>query len=172
MRSRSHPGASTRWCSAELAITADTDLRLARYFGMSEGFFLGLQTDYELLGAQTPDRRPAQGHPAAGHKGSEDESSKSRGMPVRLGRQFDSRPNRASRSSSPAFKTQGYAPVDLEQPIQGIGAHEHHGYFFPGLKFVFYKRDAETAQVPTVSEVERVSNKESDWVSERARPAA
>src|SRR5438477_7802085 len=31
------------------AITADTDLRLARYFGMSEGFFLGLQTDYELM---------------------------------------------------------------------------------------------------------------------------
>jgi addiction module HigA family antidote len=31
------------------AITADTDLRLARYFGLSEGFFLGLQTDYELL---------------------------------------------------------------------------------------------------------------------------
>jgi addiction module HigA family antidote len=30
------------------AITADTDLRLARYFGMSEGFFIGLQTDYEL----------------------------------------------------------------------------------------------------------------------------
>src|SRR6186997_1544007 len=29
-------------------ITADTDLRLARYFGLSEGFFLGLQTDYEL----------------------------------------------------------------------------------------------------------------------------
>lgn len=29
--------------------TADTDLRLARYFGMSEGFFLGLQTDYELM---------------------------------------------------------------------------------------------------------------------------
>ncbi len=28
------------------AVTADTDLRLARYFGMSEGFFLGLQTDY------------------------------------------------------------------------------------------------------------------------------
>jgi addiction module HigA family antidote len=28
----------------------DTDLRLARYFGMSEGFFLGLQTDYELMG--------------------------------------------------------------------------------------------------------------------------
>jgi antitoxin HigA-1 len=31
------------------AITADTDLRLARYFGLSEGFFLGLQTDYELM---------------------------------------------------------------------------------------------------------------------------
>ena len=31
------------------AITADTDLRLARYFAMSEGFFLGLQTDYELM---------------------------------------------------------------------------------------------------------------------------
>jgi antitoxin HigA-1 len=31
------------------AITADTDLRFARYFGMSEGFFIGLQTDYELM---------------------------------------------------------------------------------------------------------------------------
>jgi addiction module HigA family antidote len=31
------------------AITADTDLRLARYFDMSEGFFIGLQTDYELM---------------------------------------------------------------------------------------------------------------------------
>ncbi len=30
------------------AVTADTDLRLARYFGMSEGFFLGLQADYDL----------------------------------------------------------------------------------------------------------------------------
>ena len=30
-------------------ITADTDLRLARYFGLSEGFFLGLQTDYDLM---------------------------------------------------------------------------------------------------------------------------
>jgi addiction module HigA family antidote len=28
---------------------ADTDLRLARYVGMSEGFFLQLQTDYELM---------------------------------------------------------------------------------------------------------------------------
>ena len=31
------------------AITADTDLRLARYFAISEGFFLGLQTDHDLL---------------------------------------------------------------------------------------------------------------------------
>jgi addiction module HigA family antidote len=31
------------------AITADTDLRLARYFRLSEGFFLGLQADYELM---------------------------------------------------------------------------------------------------------------------------
>lgn len=30
-------------------ITADSDLRLARYLGMSEGFFLGLQADFELL---------------------------------------------------------------------------------------------------------------------------
>jgi addiction module HigA family antidote len=31
------------------AITADTDLRLARYFGMSDGFFLSLQKSYELM---------------------------------------------------------------------------------------------------------------------------
>jgi antitoxin HigA-1 len=31
------------------AVTADTDLRLARYFKMSEGIFLGLQNDYELM---------------------------------------------------------------------------------------------------------------------------
>ena len=30
-------------------ITADTDLRLARYFGLSEGFFLGLQMDFDLM---------------------------------------------------------------------------------------------------------------------------
>ena len=30
-------------------MTADTDLRLARYFGVSEGFFLGLQMDYNLM---------------------------------------------------------------------------------------------------------------------------
>lgn len=31
------------------AVTADTDLRLARYFRISEGFFLRLQTSYDLL---------------------------------------------------------------------------------------------------------------------------
>ncbi|MFN3388546.1 MAG: HigA family addiction module antitoxin [Allosphingosinicella sp.] len=32
----------------EVDVDADIDLRLARYFGMSEGFFLGLQNDYDL----------------------------------------------------------------------------------------------------------------------------
>jgi len=31
------------------AVTADTDLRLARYFGLSEGMFLGLQADFDLM---------------------------------------------------------------------------------------------------------------------------
>jgi antitoxin HigA-1 len=31
---------------------ADLDLRLARYFRMSEGFFLGLQLDHDLLAAK------------------------------------------------------------------------------------------------------------------------
>ena len=34
---------------AKRAITADADLRLARYFGLSEGFFLRMQTDFDLL---------------------------------------------------------------------------------------------------------------------------
>jgi addiction module HigA family antidote len=29
-------------------VTAEIDLRLGRYFGMSDGFFLGLQDDYDL----------------------------------------------------------------------------------------------------------------------------
>lgn len=33
-------------------IDAEIDLRLSRYFRMSEGFFLGLQDDYELLEAK------------------------------------------------------------------------------------------------------------------------
>ena len=31
------------------SITADTDLRLARYFGLSEGFWLEVQADYDLM---------------------------------------------------------------------------------------------------------------------------
>ena len=31
------------------AITADSDLRLTRYFGLSPGFFLGLQADHDLM---------------------------------------------------------------------------------------------------------------------------
>ena len=30
------------------SVTAEIDLRLGRYFGMSEGFFLGLQDDYDI----------------------------------------------------------------------------------------------------------------------------
>jgi addiction module HigA family antidote len=30
------------------AVTADTALRLARYFGVSEAFWMGLQSDYDL----------------------------------------------------------------------------------------------------------------------------
>jgi antitoxin HigA-1 len=33
---------------ARLPVDADTDLRLARYFGVSEGMFLGLQIDYDI----------------------------------------------------------------------------------------------------------------------------
>ncbi len=34
---------------AKRSLSADTDLRLARFFGISEGFFLGLQADYDLM---------------------------------------------------------------------------------------------------------------------------
>ena len=30
-------------------VTADTDLRLTRYFGLTPGFFLGLQADHDLM---------------------------------------------------------------------------------------------------------------------------
>jgi addiction module HigA family antidote len=33
-------------------ISADTDLRLSRYFGLSEGFWLRLQNQYDLLEAK------------------------------------------------------------------------------------------------------------------------
>ena len=31
------------------AVSADTDLRLGRYFKLHDGFFLGLQADYDLM---------------------------------------------------------------------------------------------------------------------------
>ena len=30
-------------------MTADTDLRLTKYFGLSEGYFLGIQEDFEII---------------------------------------------------------------------------------------------------------------------------
>jgi len=38
--------------AGEQAMDAELDLRLARYFGMSEGFFMRLQIQYELLEAK------------------------------------------------------------------------------------------------------------------------
>ena len=38
--------------AGERPVDAELDLRLARYFRMSEGFFLGLQIDFELLEAK------------------------------------------------------------------------------------------------------------------------
>ncbi|MEJ0026723.1 MAG: HigA family addiction module antitoxin [Rhizomicrobium sp.] len=34
------------------AVTADTDLRLSRFFGLSEGFFLRLQNAYDTMEAK------------------------------------------------------------------------------------------------------------------------
>ena len=36
----------------ERSITADTDLRLCRFFGLSEGYFLRLQNGYQLMDAK------------------------------------------------------------------------------------------------------------------------
>ncbi len=34
------------------AVTADTGLRLSRFFGMSDGFWIGLQMDYDAANAK------------------------------------------------------------------------------------------------------------------------
>lgn len=34
------------------SVTADTDLRLSKYFGLSKGYFLRLQNNFELLEAE------------------------------------------------------------------------------------------------------------------------
>ena len=38
--------------AGERAVTVDTGLRLSRFFGMSEGFWTGLQTDYDAAQAR------------------------------------------------------------------------------------------------------------------------
>jgi addiction module HigA family antidote len=43
--------------AGDRAITADTGLRLSRFFGMSDGFWTGLQLDYDL--ASTKDKQAA-----------------------------------------------------------------------------------------------------------------
>ncbi len=45
-----------RLIRCETAVDAETGLRLARYFGMSEGFFLGLQLDYDVEEARDLNR--------------------------------------------------------------------------------------------------------------------
>lgn len=37
---------------SQRSITADTDLRLTKYFGLSKGYFLRLQNNFELLAAE------------------------------------------------------------------------------------------------------------------------
>jgi addiction module HigA family antidote len=47
-----HPERVSAVIDGSAPMDAELDLRLARYFRMSEGFFLGLQADYELLEAK------------------------------------------------------------------------------------------------------------------------
>lgn len=49
-------GKLQRLLHEQIAVDAEVDLRLARYFGMSEGFFLGLQHDYDLEAARDAHR--------------------------------------------------------------------------------------------------------------------
>ena len=66
------------------AVTADTDLRLARYFGMWEGFFLQMQTDFDLM-AGAGSSATSQGNPATGglikFLGSSSQESRNRDTP-------------------------------------------------------------------------------------------
>jgi antitoxin HigA-1 len=43
------------------AVTADTGLRLSRFFSMSEGFWIGLQMDYEAAKAKDSLAKPLAG---------------------------------------------------------------------------------------------------------------
>ena len=38
--------------AGDRAITADTGLRLSKFFGMSDGFWIGLQVDYDMRTAR------------------------------------------------------------------------------------------------------------------------
>jgi addiction module HigA family antidote len=38
--------------AGERAITADTGLRLSKFFGLTEGFWIGLQIDYDMNAAR------------------------------------------------------------------------------------------------------------------------
>jgi antitoxin HigA-1 len=42
------PNRIAQICAGDRAITGDTALRLARYFGTSAAFWLGMQMDYDL----------------------------------------------------------------------------------------------------------------------------
>jgi addiction module HigA family antidote len=46
------PGRLEAMIAGEQAVDAELDLRLARYFGLSEGYFMRLQIQYELLEAK------------------------------------------------------------------------------------------------------------------------
>lgn len=43
-----------RWriCAFRRKITADTSLRLAKFFGVSDGYFMALQTDIDIRNAK------------------------------------------------------------------------------------------------------------------------
>jgi addiction module HigA family antidote len=46
------PNRIAQICSGDRSITGDTALRLARYFGTSPAFWLGMQMEYDLAVAQ------------------------------------------------------------------------------------------------------------------------
>ncbi len=51
-----HPRRINAIVLGKRATTADTALRLAKYFGASAKFWLGLQADYDLDGVNSPNQ--------------------------------------------------------------------------------------------------------------------
>lgn len=47
-----HPNRIHAIIKGNRSVTADTDLRLCRFFGLSEGYFLRLQNAYDLMEAK------------------------------------------------------------------------------------------------------------------------